>query len=110
KALSYESLINKASAKLKAEATNKDDVAFWGYTSGSTGSPKGAVHLQHDMINITDLFVKPVLGMEKDDICLSAFKLFFAYGLGNSLHFLFMFCSATVFLPALPFRYKTLTS
>jgi len=102
KALSYESLINKASAKLKAEATNKDDVAFWGYTSGSTGSPKGAVHLQHDMINITDLFVKPVLGMEKDDICFSASKLFFAYGLGNSLYFPFRFSAATVLWPERP--------
>ncbi|MEE9143597.1 MAG: AMP-binding protein, partial [Candidatus Binatia bacterium] len=46
KALSYDSLIGKASDKLEAEPTNKDDVSWWGYTSGSTGSPKGAVHLQ----------------------------------------------------------------
>ena len=61
KALSYEELIAKASDKLEAEKTTKDDICFWGYTSGSTGSPKGAVHLQHDMITISDLFVKPVL-------------------------------------------------
>src|SRR5262244_2965958 len=102
KALSYESLINKASAKLEAEATNKDEVAFWGYTSGSTGSPKGAVHLQHDMITITDLFVKPVLGMTEDDLCFSASKMFFSYGLGNSLYFPFRFGASTVFWPERP--------
>src|SRR5574341_1869840 len=50
KALSYDGLIAKASDKLEAAKTTKDDVCFWGYTSGSTGNPKGAVHLQHDMI------------------------------------------------------------
>jgi benzoate-CoA ligase len=102
RALSYENLIGKASAGLEPEATSKDDVCFWGYTSGSTGSPKGAVHLQHDMITITDLFVKPVLGMEENDICFSASKLFFAYGLGNSLYFPFRFGASTVLWPERP--------
>jgi benzoate-CoA ligase len=80
KALAYEPMVARASAKLEAEKTTRDDVCFWGYTSGSTGTPKGAVHLQHDMITISDLFVKPVLGMHEKDLCFSASKMFFAYG------------------------------
>jgi len=108
KALSYENLIAQASDKLEAEKTSKDDVCFWCYTSGSTGNPKGAVHLQHDMITITDLFTKPVLRMSESDLCFSASKMFFSYGLGNSLYFPFRFGAATVLWPEKPDPEKVL--
>ncbi len=108
KALAYEGLIAKASDKLEAEKTTKDDVCFWCYTSGSTGNPKGAVHLQHDMITITELFVTPVLEMTENDLCFSASKMFFSYGLGNSLYFPFRFGAATVLWPEKPDPEKVL--
>jgi benzoate-CoA ligase len=85
--LSFETLIEAASASLDAADTHKDDAAFWLYSSGSTGPPKGTIHLQHDMICTIEGYARAVLEMTDRDRCLSAAKLFFAYGLGNSLSF-----------------------
>ena len=67
--------------------TRPDDMCFWLYTSGTTGKPKGAVHLQTHLIDTADLYAKPILEITEDDIGFSAAKLFFAYGLGNGLTF-----------------------
>src|SRR5438874_3722950 len=68
-------------------ATHADEPAFWLYSSGSTGMPKGVRHLHSNLAETADTYAKQVLGIREDDIVLSAAKLFFAYGLGNALTF-----------------------
>jgi 4-hydroxybenzoate-CoA ligase len=68
-------------------ATHADEPAFWLYSSGSTGMPKGVRHLHANLAATADTYAKQVLGIREDDVCLSAAKLFFAYGLGNAMTF-----------------------
>ena len=70
-----------------AADTLADQFAFWLYSSGSTGQPKGAVHSHANLYWTAELYGKPVLGIREDDVAFSAAKLFFAYGLGNALTF-----------------------
>jgi acyl-coenzyme A synthetase/AMP-(fatty) acid ligase len=76
-----------------------DEVAFWLYTSGSTGQPKAVIHRHRDMLCCLENFAKGVLGMTAKDRAFSASKLFFAYGLGNGLYFPFGAGAQTVLLP-----------
>ncbi|HEX9037479.1 MAG TPA: benzoate-CoA ligase family protein [Ktedonobacterales bacterium] len=85
--LNYEALTGGALRDLEPAPTGRDDAAFWLYSSGSTGFPKGCVHLQHDIRCSIELYAKPLLGINEHDITFSAAKLFFAYGLGNGLYF-----------------------
>ncbi|MGZ6392092.1 MAG: benzoate-CoA ligase family protein [Ktedonobacterales bacterium] len=85
--IDFERLIAGARAELAPAPTTRDDTAFWLYSSGSTGFPKGCVHLQHDMHVCTELYAKPFLSLTPDDVTFSAAKLYFAYGLGNGLYF-----------------------
>src|SRR3954462_5702855 len=72
---------------LATAATHADEPAFWLYSSGSTGMPKGVRHLHSNLGATADTYAKEVLGIREDDVGLSAAKLFFAYGLGNALTF-----------------------
>lgn len=80
-----------------AARTTCDDACFWLYSSGSTGTPKGTVHLHSSMRMTAELYGVPVLGIRETDVVFSAAKLFFAYGLGNSLSFP-LFVGATTIL------------
>ncbi len=71
----------------KPAPTAADDPGFWLYSSGSTGRPKGTVHTHANPYWTAELYGKGVLGLREDDVCFSAAKLFFAYGLGNALTF-----------------------
>lgn len=67
--------------------TRPDDAAFWLYTSGTTGRPKGVIHAQTDLRATADHFASEILDIGEQDLLFSAPKLFFAYGLGNALTF-----------------------
>ena len=95
-------LVAEEPADLDAAATTKDDIAFWLYTSGTTGMPKAAVHLQHDMLVCCEGYGRHVLGIGPDDRCFSVARLFFAYGLGNALYFPFHVGASTVLFPRRP--------
>lgn len=100
--LSFAELAGEASPALAAAETSKDDAAFWLYSSGTTGFPKGAVHLHHDMVYCAQLYAQNVLGINEKDVCFSVAKLFFAYGLGNGLYFPFGVGASTVLYPGRP--------
>ncbi|MCW5654584.1 benzoate-CoA ligase family protein [Hydrogenophaga sp.] len=70
-----------------AADTHGEEPAFWLYSSGSTGAPKGTVHTQANLYWTAELYGKAVLGLRESDVVFSAAKLFFAYGLGNALSF-----------------------
>ncbi len=82
--------------------TCADDACFWLYSSGSTGMPKGTVHLHSHLIQTAELYGRGVLGIRHSDVVFSAAKLFFAYGLGNALTFPMAVGATSVLLPARP--------
>lgn len=94
--ISFNVLVACASEELVSADTSKDDVAFWLYSSGTTGNPKGTVHLHHDILVACEFYAKGILGINENDITYSVARLFFAYGLGNALYFPFSVGASTV--------------
>lgn len=79
-----------------------DELAFWLYSSGSTGAPKGVRHVHSSLKATSDTFGAQVIGFREDDTVLSAAKLFFAYGLGNGMSFPLSVGAATVLFSGRP--------
>jgi len=90
------------SPAIEPAVTHCDEAAFWLYTSGSTGSPKGAIHLQHDIWVSSDCWGRQTMQMAPQHVHLSASKMFFAYGLGNSLYCPMWTGGSSVLLPDKP--------
>ncbi|MBD9395313.1 benzoate-CoA ligase family protein [Acidovorax sp. ACV01] len=82
-----EAALNSAPPLTAPAPIGADDPGFWLYSSGSTGKPKGTVHTHGNLWWTAELYGKPVLGLTQQDVCFSAAKLYFAYGLGNALTF-----------------------
>jgi acetyl-CoA synthetase len=100
--LSANQWLSSHSPRLEAADTGRDDIAFWMYSSGSTGRPKGIVHLQHDMLYTHMSYAKNYLHLTSNDACYSVPKIFFAYGLGNSVTFPFAVGATSVLAPSQP--------
>jgi len=97
-----EAVLQASSPMAEAADTSADDIGFWLYSSGSTGNPKGTVHTQANPYWTSTLYGQGVMGITEQDVCFSAAKLFFAYGLGNALTFPLSVGATSVLLAGRP--------
>jgi benzoate-CoA ligase len=98
----FEAYLAAQTPAARPATTGADDPAFWLYSSGSTGRPKGTVHSHANPYWTCELYGKGVLQLREDDVCFSAAKLFFAYGLGNALSFPLSVGATTILMPDRP--------
>jgi 4-hydroxybenzoate-CoA ligase len=104
----FEAVLGLSASDVWHAPTCSDDVAFWLYSSGSTGEPKGARHIQTSLIATAKLYGQGVLGIRADDLVYSAAKLFFAYGLGNAMSFPMSVGATALLVPDRPTPDKVL--
>jgi benzoate-CoA ligase family protein len=98
--IALDSLLARASDVLDPAPTHDDDIMYWGYTSGSTGRPKAAVHSHAHFRAAAELVGRGVFGLGPDDLVFSASKMYFAFGLGNTLYFPAAAGAASLLIPA----------
>ena len=98
----FSALVARGRGDLFTAPTLSDDVAFWLYTSGSTGEPKGVKHVHTTPLAAARLMGRHIIGIREDDVVFSAAKLFFSYGLGNAMAFPLSVGATSVLLPQRP--------
>ena len=98
----FESLMAEAGGETSPADIHPDDMAFWLFSGGSTGFPKGVVHLHHDIPFTCETFAREILGITERDVTFSSTKLYHAYGLGNNLTFPYWVGATTVLRPGKP--------
>lgn len=86
----------------EAAPTHRDDMAYWLYSSGTTGRPKAIIHLHHDMLFCVEPYARHVLGMTEEDRTLAVPRLFFSYGLTSSIYLPFWCGASTVLVENRP--------
>ena len=84
--------------KFDAVETSQDDVALIGFTSGTTGEPKGTMHFHRDLLIIADGYAREVLDVQPDDIFVGSPPLAFTFGLGGLAIFPLRFGAAATLL------------
>jgi benzoate-CoA ligase len=100
--VSFDTFLDASAVMARPAGTHADDPAFWLYSSGSTGRPKGTVHSHGNPYWTAELYGKATLGLTENDVCFSAAKLFFAYGLGNALTFPMTVGASVLLMPDRP--------
>jgi 4-hydroxybenzoate-CoA ligase len=98
----FQELLDQAGKTFETARTSADETAFWLYSSGSTGDPKGVRHVHTSMMYVAENYGKNILKIQHDDICFAAAKLFFAYGLGAGMAIPMSVGATTLLLPDRP--------
>jgi 4-hydroxybenzoate-CoA ligase len=100
--LFFDDVLAQAEPRPLTPSTMSDEVAFWMYTSGSTGDPKAVKHVHTSLMACARLMGQGVIGIHENDVAFSAAKLSFSYGLGNAMAFPMSVGASTVLLPERP--------
>jgi benzoate-CoA ligase len=100
--IDFSELVAAQSPELDPAPTDRDDPSHWVYSSGSTGNPKGAVHLHKNTLFAITPFMRHVLNISSNDICFSVSRLFFSYGLANSMYIPLLAGAGVVLMPMRP--------